>query len=245
MGDDAGKKPGRLGARPGVVLFDLDETLCDYASARRRRLGIAFGIALANIPSRRWPDLDDLIERSVAIAPHGDAHFPALLRDDGIDDPEAIERARTWFRHHRLHGLALFPDAFSALTAIHASNPATRIGIVTNGPADIQREKVQLLGLPPLVDAIVISGEVGVAKPDPAIFALALDRLRATPGDTIYLGDAPLADINGAHAAGIRAVWMNRAGADYPVDLPLPDAEVASLAAFVDLMTALPPPAGV
>lgn len=240
MDEPAGN--GRLGARPDVILFDLDETLCDYAAARRQRLAIAFRMALRNIPPGEWPDLDELIDRSIAIAPHGDAHFPSLMQERGVDDPAAIDCARTWFRRHRLHSLALFPDARPALAAIRAGNPAARLGIVTNGPADIQREKVALLGLPPLVDAIVISGEAGVAKPDPAIFALALDRLAGSPAEAIYLGDAPEVDIGGAKAAGLRAVWMNRGDRSYPLGCPWPDAEVHSLTAFVGLLGALPVP---
>lgn len=240
MGNVGDNGAAYLGATPDIVLFDLDETLCDYAAARRRRLAIAFRLALAHVPPAEWPDLDDLITRSIATAPHGDAHFPALLAARGVNDPGAIDRARTWFRRHRLYGLALFPDARATLLTIRACNPASRLGIVTNGPADIQREKVALLGLPPLVDTVVISGETGVAKPDPAIFALALDRLAGVPGDAIYLGDAPAVDIAGAKAAGIRAVWMNRDGVSFPAGIPRPDAEVGSLAAFADLMAALP-----
>jgi putative hydrolase of the HAD superfamily len=240
MDGPADNEHGRLGCRPDIILFDLDETLCDYATARRRRLAISFKIALRNIPPGDWPNLDDLIDRSIAIAPHGDAHFPELLSQSGVDDPEAIACGRTWFRRHRLHSLTLFPDARSALAAIRANNPAARIGIITNGPADIQREKVTLLGLPPLVDVIVISGEVGVAKPDPAIFTLALDRLAGEVDDAIYLGDAPEVDIGGAKAAGIRAVWMNRDGRSYPAGHPQPDAEVDSLTAFARLVAALP-----
>lgn len=229
----------RLGAKPDIVLFDLDETLCDYAAARRRRLAIAFRLALRDVPAAQWPDLDDLIDRSIAIAPHGDAHFPALFQNRGIDDPAAVDCARTWFRQHRLHGLTLFPDALPMFAAIRADNPAARLGVITNGPADIQREKVTLLGLPSLVDAIVISGEAGVAKPAPAIFTLALDRLHGAASDAIYLGDAPEIDIAGARAAGIRAVWMNRTNAAYPDGCPPPDAAVDSLTAFARLLAGL------
>jgi putative hydrolase of the HAD superfamily len=238
MGDD--NIDCDLGTRPGVLLFDLDETLCDYAAARRRRLESAFRIALRDVPAPQWPDLAPLIDRSIAIAPHGDAHFPDLLRAAGCDDPAAIDEARTWFRRHRLHSLALFPDAKPMFAALRATDRGARFGIITNGPADIQREKVAMLGLLPLVETVVISGEVGVAKPAPGIFMLALDRLCAPAADAIYLGDAPAIDIAGAHAAGIPAVWMNRTGVAWPRTLPRPVAEVTSLAAFARLIAALP-----
>ena len=55
-------------------------------------------------------------------------------------------------------------------------------------------------------DGIVISGAVGVKKPDPAIFAIALEAMDAAPEETVYVGDLPSVDVEGARAAGIAPV---------------------------------------
>ncbi len=82
--------------------------------------------------------------------------------------------------------------------------------MVTNGPADLQRDKFNALGVGKLVKAVVISGEHGVAKPDPAIFQLALAELGSDPKDAWCVGDSLATDVAGAHRAGITAIWLNR-----------------------------------
>jgi putative hydrolase of the HAD superfamily len=67
-----------------------------------------------------------------------------------------------------------------------------------------------------LVDAVVISAELGAAKPDPAIFRAALERLGATAGEAMHVGDSVEHDVAGAHAAGLEAVLVARDGAQAP-----------------------------
>ncbi|HEY8447485.1 MAG TPA: HAD family hydrolase [Thermomicrobiales bacterium] len=215
---------------PTLVLFDLDDTLCDYASARALRLRIAFGQALAHRDNAAPDvDLDALIAESIAMQPHGSDHFTDLLARYGVTDKAIIEQARAWYQTNRFHGLQLFSDACESLALIRAALPGRRLGIITNGPAEVQREKVALLGLESAVDFILISGELGIAKPDPAIFAEALRRGAATADEAVFIGDSPEFDIAGARAAGIRAVWLNRAGRTWPAGLPHPDYVAPSL----------------
>lgn len=221
-------------APPRLILLDLDDTLCDYATARSLRLRMAFTPALALAPAGRAPDLDRLIAESLAMHPHGTDHFAALFARHGIADPAVARNAADWYRTNRFHGLALFPDARETLAALRRERSDRRIGLVTNGPAEIQRAKIALLDLDPLVDFAVVSGEYGVWKPEPAIFAEALRLGEATPAEAVFVGDSPEHDMAGARAAGIRAVWMNRTGRAWPPDLPLPDDEIGSLAALVE-----------
>jgi len=65
--------------------------------------------------------------------------------------------------------------------------------------------------LAPLLATIVDSGAVGVRKPDPAIFALAVRRLGCEPAEVLYVGDSFEKDIVGAHAAGLRTGWLTGA----------------------------------
>ncbi len=90
------------------------------------------------------------------------------------------------------------------------------LGIVSNNLLDEQQEKLRVCGLDELVDALVVSEEAGVSKPDPAIFRVALDRLRVRADETVMIGDSWAADVEGARAAGIRAIWFNPAGAAAP-----------------------------
>lgn len=83
-----------------------------------------------------------------------------------------------------------------------------RLGLLTNGPADIQRLKIEGTGLADCFDAIVISGEVGMGKPDPAVFAYVLDQLGASAEASVMVGDSWERDVLGARGAGMAAVWV-------------------------------------
>jgi|tagenome__1003787_1003787.scaffolds.fasta_scaffold20821664_1 putative hydrolase of the HAD superfamily len=223
---------------PLLVLLDLDDTLCDYAAARLGRLRRAFGDALT--ASGRSPALlDALIVESIAINPHGVDHFPDLLRRHGITDPAIYDEARVWYLDNRFHGLALFPDAISMLRQIRALAGVGGIGLVTNGPAGIQRDKIDLLGLAPFIDFAVVSAEVGAEKPDPAIFAVALELGDATASSACYLGDSPEVDIAGARNAHICPIWFNHRRSPWPPDLRPADFTVHSLTAFATLVPTL------
>lgn len=210
-----------------LVLFDLDDTLCDYAGARAIRLREAFGRALS--ATRDDVDLDRVIAESIDIHPHGTDHFPDLLARYGVLRADAVAAAQTWYRVNRFYGLALFPDALSTLRLARSVLLGRKVGLVTNGPAEVQRAKIDLLGLLPHVDFALVSGEFGVAKPDPAIFAEALRLGEAAAAETLFVGDSPEFDIAGARASGIRSVWMNRTGRPWSHVGEPPDNEVTSL----------------
>jgi putative hydrolase of the HAD superfamily len=121
-----------------------------------------------------------------------------------------------------------------AIDLLVALRPHVRIGIVSNNLLDEQREKLALCGFEPFVDALVVSEEAGMSKPDPRIFHLALDRLGVPADSAVMVGDSWPADIVGARAAGVRAIWFN------PRRLPRPDEpegvpEIASLAPAVEI----------
>ena len=212
-----------------LVLFDVDDTLCDYAGARASRLRRAFAGALAAGRPAGGPavDLDALVAESIAIHPHGTDHFGDLLSRYGVQNPDAIAGARQWYQTNRFLGLALFHDAVEVLRLARACGRG--VGLITNGPAEVQRAKLELLGLLDHVDFALISGELGIAKPDPAIFREGLRQAGVDAGDAIFVGDSPEFDIAGARAAGIRSVWVNRTGAAWNHPGDPPDHEVTDL----------------
>lgn len=218
-----------------LVLFDLDDTLCDYGGARDGRLRTAFGRAFAAAGGIDEAALDALVVESIATQPHGSDHFPALLARHGLADPSLADEARRWYGQNRFLGLRLFPDAIRLLGVARAEG-ARRVGLITNGPADVQRDKIGLLGLWNHVDFAIISGELGVEKPDPAIFREALRLGGAEAEDAIYIGDSPDYDMAGARAVGIRSVWVNPRGLAWPGDDPPPDAEIRELAELEALL---------
>ena len=221
---------------PRLLLFDLDDTLCDYAAARGLRLRRAFAPALDHVPDL---DLDRVIEDSLALHPHGTDHFADLLLQHGVTDPAVAAAAADWYRANRFLGLALFDDAVATLQALRnpLSGDERRIGLVTNGPAEVQRAKIALLEVEPLVDFVLVSEEFGAWKPDPAIFAEALRLGGARADEAVFVGDSAEHDIAGARAAGIRTIWVNRTQRPWAGDDP-PDYEASDLATVRRLLGA-------
>jgi FMN phosphatase YigB (HAD superfamily) len=220
---------------PRVVIFDLDDTLCDYSTARALRLRIAFTKALAGRrTNENSPDIERLIENSILLQPHGTDHFADLLAPYGVDALSAASSA-AWFRANRFYGLQLFPEVVTVLDSLRGSRSdgglgrIDAVGIVTNGPKDVQRAKLEHLGLSSLVDFVVISEEFGLAKPDPEIFLEALRLAGATAGEAVVVGDSPEFDIAGAQKTGIRSIWMNRSGLSWHTSRERPTLEIRSL----------------
>jgi HAD superfamily hydrolase (TIGR01509 family) len=113
-----------------------------------------------------------------------------------------------------------------ALDALRARGH--RMAVVTNGMSDLQWLKLSLAGLEPYFDAFVASSAVGIGKPDPRVFEVALVRVGAQAADAVMIGDNPIRDIAGACRTGIRTVWVDRDGGD---DCGVePDLRITSLA---------------
>jgi len=129
-------------------------------------------------------------------------------------------------RQERLRSLRIFPDAVEAIKRLSSGHI---LALVTNGQPDYQRAKVEALGLLPYFQVFLISGEVGMGKPAPGIFLEAARRVGVNLSEAMHIGDSLANDVAGAKAAGLTAVWLNRAGTTRPADAPVPDHEIASL----------------
>jgi putative hydrolase of the HAD superfamily len=110
-----------------------------------------------------------------------------------------------------------------------------RLAVVTNGTPDLQREKLEGVGLVPYFAIITISGELGSGKPDPRIFAHTLTRLGVRRRHAVMVGNDLTRDIRGARQAGIAGIWVNRTGATYVAGDTMPDAEIRSLRELVQI----------
>lgn len=115
-----------------------------------------------------------------------------------------------------------YPDVEPMLAAVREIG-RVRIGIVSDWGSNL-RGIVGELGLDRYLDFVLPSGAVGVAKPNPAFFRLALEQAGVEPGAGLMVGDSYRADVRGAWGAGMDAVWLNRhEGMNItPDDEPLP-----------------------
>jgi putative hydrolase of the HAD superfamily len=106
-----------------------------------------------------------------------------------------------------------YPEVPAVLERLRAGG--ARLAVVSNWDVSLH-DVLERTALRPLVDAVVISAELGAAKPDPAIFRAALERLGAQPSEAIHVGDSVEHDVAGARAAGLEAVLVARNGAQAP-----------------------------
>jgi len=189
-----------------LILFDLDDTLCDHARSFRLRVERA----VAALPAERLrvpPAV--VVERALAHPSHTWEGVQEALVQAGVTERALLEQALAVYTSDRYFGLELFPDSVPAVRALQRR---VLTGLVTNGPSGIQRAKLERLGIERLFPIVVISEEVGVAKPEAAIFAHALARAGVRPEEALFVGDNPVNDVEGAVRAGLVSVWCNRAG---------------------------------
>lgn len=127
------------------------------------------------------------------------------------------------------------PGIVEALDAARAAGWSPFI--VTNGKTSQQQAKVAKLGLNEHVDGMVVSEEVGVEKPDPRIFQIAAHKGGYDLSTAWMIGDSAHADIDGAHRAGIKSVWLRR-NRPYPVGIIRPTLIADSFAEAVGMVLA-------
>jgi putative hydrolase of the HAD superfamily len=182
----------------------------------------------------RYPHLDReaLVTQAIAEKVYTEK-FAGYLRAHEVDDEALIARAQDIFERDWFARLALYDDAVHTLEALRRS---CKLGLVTNGPSWTQRPKIEQFRLAEYLDLLIVSEEVGVAKPDPGIFRIALDRLQVAPHETLFVGDSIEFDMRGAIAAGMPFVWMNPRGEPLPPDLPPPLAELRRLHELIALL---------
>ncbi len=203
-----------------AVLFDLDDTLIDYQYSRRQGLRAVQELlpALAHV---RLEELelvhDELLQTTYLRTRDGSLSYGAAR----LERMRGISR-----RYHLQPGETTIAKAAAAYAREQESNArlisgvpelldivrgAVKIGLITNGSAAAQRFKMERCDIRPGdFDVLAISEEVGAAKPDPAIFRLALAGLDVTADRATMVGDSWEKDVLGALGSGMAAVWFNR-----------------------------------
>ncbi|MEM8535911.1 MAG: HAD family hydrolase [Chloroflexota bacterium] len=212
-----------------AVLFDLDDTLYDFHTYRTEQLQVA----LAEI-FERYPHLqpESLIQNAI------DTHvyhrqLPAFLQANGVDDEAVITAACATHEQDWFEKMQLDEETIPLLEQLR---PTHKLGLITNGPSWSQQAKIEQFQLRDYMEVLTVSEEVGVAKPDPAIFHLTLARFDMQPEEAVFVGDSPKHDLHGAAAAGVACIWINRRGLALPDDAPKPLATITRLAEVASLV---------
>lgn len=210
-----------------AVFFDLDETLFARTLSLERFVEDQLGKRYPDI----FPDLEQTVGRFLELDCRGmkpkHGVYQALLAEIGRVDPDLVAELFNDYEQNAWRFASGFDGMEDALNQIRKLK--SKIGIVTNGQTHIQIRSLLALNLDRMVDAYVISEAVGLRKPDPEIFHLAVAKLSVRPQDCVFVGDSPTTDIVGAKQVGMKTVWFPN-GAVWPDNLSTKaDAEIQSL----------------
>ncbi|HEX6884319.1 MAG TPA: TIGR02253 family HAD-type hydrolase [Planctomycetota bacterium] len=201
-----------------AVLFDIDDTLfstTQFAKVARRNAVRAMIQTGLDLPEEVV--LRELEEVLAEFSSNYDHHFDQLLkrlRPKALQqvNPALIVAAGIAAYHDtKFRELRPFEDVVPLLRALRQAGLVT--GIITHGWTIKQAEKLVRLGLVPYLDprAVFISDQLGISKPNPKIYALALRDLGLEAGQAMYVGDSPSHDITPPKSIGMKAAWAKRA----------------------------------
>lgn len=172
---------------PRAVLFDVDGTLLDYRRAQKEAVGHDEKLLeLVNSP-----DVQSYEARGVP-EPQG----------------ELKEFLKGYFQRLARQG-ELMPGARETLAALAGK---ARFALVSNGAGEVQDPRLAIGGIIDYFPVRVYSRDEGVAKPDPRILLITLDRLGVLPEQAVFVGDSAKSDMAAAQAAGVDFIWFRPDG---------------------------------
>ena len=222
-----------------AICFDLDNTLWDIGPVLARAERILADWLEARYPliSQRFSPAGVMEVRAELLReqPH-QAHDLTFLRREtlarlaaaaGYGREVGHEAFATW--HAARNQCVPFADVLPALDRLH---PRYRLATLSNGNADLVR-----IGLAHRFEISLHAATLGWAKPDPRAYKALADALTLRPGEILFVGDEPHADVAGPRAAGMKTVWVNRAGYDWPPELAPADHVIAGFDQLVTLLS--------
>jgi len=203
-----------------AVVFDLDGTLFDHAGASVtavERFFAGLGVAASDAVVAAWGDaerrhLDRWRRGEIDFADQRRARLAEVLPLAGLAPPRDADAADALFGRYLSEYRSvwrLFDGSVELVEAIRATG--LRVGMLTNGTEEQQRDKLVVTGLDRHLDVVCSSEWIGAAKPDPAAFAAVAAALGVQVAECLLVGDDPEVDVAGARAAGMPAVLVEPA----------------------------------
>lgn len=211
-----------------AIVFDLDDTLCGYWDASKAALLSTF--QTVEVPGQ---SAEEMVQHWAAAfrefsptlkktgwyqgylesgGPTRVEQMRLTLQRAGIDDPEKAKQLSDLYGARRNANLKLFPESLEVLNALQHRYP---MAVLTNGPADIQRQELATLGISDFFAGVYIEGEMGLGKPHRKVFTQIEGDLQTGPSHMLMVGNSYAHDVRAALEAGWKAVWVRR-----PSDVP-------------------------
>lgn len=213
-----------------AVLFDLDNTLLDRRASFRK---FCEAFLAEHFPDGDLPgDRERMIAQMTELDRDGYGSktvlYDSLIANWGLKGVSTRELLEC---HHASFCRYTTPDPDMDLVLNELSARVPR-GLVTNGTSAGQNEKIDRLGIRGRFGAILVSGDLGIHKPDARIFHLCCEALGVAPSRAVYVGDHYENDVLGAFNAGLKAIW-------YPNDPVSPPVGVEAVSRLGDILNLL------
>lgn len=195
------------------VIFDLDDTLCDYKGAQElSKNAINCYLKCRNINTEDfWKRFESEHEKQFQRYCSNEISLEQYRIErfsyDGLNQADMANINNLYMKYAN-EKVKLFDDVNSVLKILAEKSIGT--AILTNGPSDGQRRKLECLGLLNVGIKIFISSEIGYSKPDTACFKYVLDRLNTVAENVVMVGDSLKHDYEGAKAVGMHDVLLDR-----------------------------------
>ncbi|MCZ7554787.1 MAG: YjjG family noncanonical pyrimidine nucleotidase [Bacteroidia bacterium] len=222
-----------------ALFLDADDTILDYPAAERAAFTAtvaAFGLPAGDLCYHAYRKHNSAVwsafeQGGISADALKVERFRRLLEECGVHDGDPAAMSA-----HYLEVLAeqthMLPGAEPALRVLAQNWPLV---LVTNGLSAVQRRRFALSGIDRHFRMILISEELGIAKPDPAIFAPAMDALGLDVSRVLFIGDSVSSDMPAAANAGMDFCWINPDRLDHPESFS-PRYIIGSLADLPDLL---------
>jgi putative hydrolase of the HAD superfamily len=193
-----------------AICFDLDGTLVDYHGDFRNWL--LQGATKLGVPQ-------PLLEKFMAATSQYTRSLAdsleitkAALADIGMASPHDLEQLSKEGAQRYAADIQFTDSAERLLEFLRQRN--VPLAVITNGPADMQRAALQKVEIETYFKAVLVSGELGIRKPDARIFQTACEGLLVQPEYCLMAGDNLTADVEGAKSIGMQAVWISKENID-------------------------------
>ncbi len=206
-----------------MILLDLDDTLVDHTTARRQaaeRFGRQMAASIPDYQADRFAERwNDVSERHIAVFLRGEIDFQTQRRrrmreifgQADMPDTQADEIFSRYLEHYE-NAWRVLPDVLPFLHAMKGQ----ALAVLSDGAQDQQEEKLRRVGIDHHFRFVITAESTGLAKPDPEMFRAACRAAGVQPHEACYIGDNLRKDALGAARAGLRGVWLNRAGLEVP-----------------------------
>jgi putative hydrolase of the HAD superfamily len=209
----------------GAVLFDRDGTLIDHRAAAAIALrtsleysGQVDSVELAKLEVRWFflerSHMDVFLAGECTFVEQRRRRLREFLPELGIA-PGSDSELDAWFAYYASiyeANWAPYGDVEACPAELLTSESPPKLGVLTNGEHEQQCAKVDRCNLRKYFAEVLVSDDLGYAKPASECFVEACRRLRVAPQDTVYVGDMVNIDARAAAAAGLCGVWLDRHG---------------------------------